>query len=256
MKLVSRFSFLVIRWPLLVLLLLLVSLLVAGCGGKKRAEVPLPAPPAAEPAEHGVPTPAPAEAPGAAPVEAPAAAKALYSETGLASWYGSPYHNRRAANGEIYDMHQQTAAHRTFPLNSIVRVTYLETGKATLVRINDRGPFIEGRIIDLSLAAAKEIGLWRAGVGKVKVELIDAPSPLDKGGRWCVQIGAFSDKDKAKKFKEKLEGRYRTASVLQFTGPTGDWLRVRVADDDRRRADEVLRDNQTPEGRMFLVRMD
>src|SRR5206468_11892038 len=95
-----------------------------------------------------------------APVSAlPANARPLWSETGIASWYGAPYHNRRASNGEVYDMHAMTAAHRTLPLGSIVRVTNIENGDSAVVRITDRGPFIEGRIVDLSQAAAKKVGL-------------------------------------------------------------------------------------------------
>src|ERR1051326_1568082 len=87
-------------------------------------------------------------------------------------------------------MHAATAAHRTIPLNSVARVTNLANGRSTMVRITDRGPFIEGRILDLSLAAAQEIDVWRPGVAKVKVEVLEAPAPIDSGGRWCVQIGA------------------------------------------------------------------
>ncbi len=90
----------------------------------------------------------------------PAETKPILVETGLASWYGAPYHNRRGSNGEIYDMNAMTAAHRTLPLGSIVRVTNVKTGHAATVRITDRGPFIKGRIVDLSLAAAKKVDLW------------------------------------------------------------------------------------------------
>src|SRR5207248_5343094 len=97
----------------------------------------------------------------------PTDATPISSETGVASWYGPPYHNRRGSNGEIYNMHALTAAHRTLPLGSIVRVTNLKTGNSTLVRITDRGPFIESRILDLSLAAAKKVDVWQAGLAKV-----------------------------------------------------------------------------------------
>ncbi len=178
-------------------------------------------------------------------------------ETGLASWYGPPYHNRRGANGEVYDMNAMTAAHRTLPLNSVVRVTNLKTNQTALVRITDRGPFVEGRVIDLSLAAAKEIGVWRMGTAPVRLEVLEAPAPLADGGRWCVQIGAFSEEQAAEELKAKLARRYRTAKVLAFGSPVGDyWVRVRVLDDDKRRAEEVLKENTTPEGTMFLVRLD
>src|ERR1700676_1159698 len=85
--------------------------------------------------------------------------KPVLVETGIASWYGAPYHNRRGSNGEVYDINAITAAHRTLPLGSIVRVTSLDSRQSAVVRITDRGPFIEGRIIDLSQAAATKIGL-------------------------------------------------------------------------------------------------
>jgi len=117
----------------------------------------------------------------------------VYVETGMASWYGPPYHNRRASNGEVFDMNALTAAHRTLPLGSIVRVTNLQTEHSVVVRINDRGPFVTGRVIDLSLAAAKAIDVWRPGTAKVKLLVLESPAPIDRGGRWCVQIGAIHD---------------------------------------------------------------
>jgi rare lipoprotein A len=196
-----------------------------------------------------------ADAPAAEPA-APRGAQPLHVETGLASWYGPNYHSRPASSGEIYDQHGYTAAHRTLPLHTLVRVTNVKNGSSTLVRINDRGPFIEGRIIDLSLAAAQKIDVWRPGVAPVRVEVLEAPKPLDRGGRWAVQIGAFRDARQATDLRLRLEQRYRTARVRQFTGPTGEWLLVRVADDDRRRAELVLAENRTPQGAMFLVRLD
>ena len=174
----------------------------------------------------------------------------------MASWYGEPYHARRTANGETYDKNQLTAAHRTLPHNSLVRVTNVATGSSTLVRINDRGPFIEGRIIDLSYAAARAADVWRAGVAKVRLEVLEAPKPLDTGGRWCVQVGAFTDWSAADRYRERLARRYQNARVIQFTGPTGEWVRIRVTEDDRSRAEQVLRDNPPPQGTAFLVRLD
>jgi rare lipoprotein A len=130
------------------------------------------------------------------------------------------------------------------------------TGHSTLVRITDRGPFIEGRILDLSLAAAKAVDVWRPGVARVRMEVLETPSPLDTGGRWCVQIGAFSDVEEATRLKQELAQRYQNAKVLQFAGPTGEWLRVRVAQDDRRSAEQVYRATTTAEGAVFLVRLD
>ena len=183
-------------------------------------------------------------------------AKPIYVETGVASWYGPPYHNRKAANGEVFDMHALTAAHKTLPLGSVVRVTNLGNGKAALMRITDRGPFVGDRVLDLSLGAAKEIGVYRTGLANVKIEVLDAPKPLDRGGRWCVQIGAFADSDEAARLKSRLMRKYKTAKVIQFAGPTGDWVRIRPWDDDRSRAFEVARDTKVNEAGVFLVRLD
>jgi len=187
----------------------------------------------------------------------PADTKPISSETGVASWYGPPYHNRRGSNGEIYNMHALTAAHRTLPLGSIVRVTNLKTGDSTLVRITDRGPFIEGRILDLSLAAAKKVDVWQAGLARVRVDVLQTPAPLESGGKWAVQIGAFDDEQSAGKLADHLSRKYRTAKVLRFASPTGDWwVRVRVKDDDKHRAQEVAQTTSTNQGAVFLVRLD
>lgn len=231
------------------LVILAALVLLAGCGGgKKRAKVRPPAPPPTITAGTRT-TPPP-------PVAVPKNAKPIMVEHGLASWYGGPYHNRKAANGEIYDMDTFTAAHRTLPLNSVIRVTNPKTGQSVVVRVTDRGPFIAGRILDLSRAAAKAIDTWRAGVAPVKIEVLSTPKPIDNGGRWAVQIGAFTDRDNAAKLKEKLIRRYRTARVLQFTGPTGDWVRIRVPDDEKDRAFDVAKNTDTPEGAVFVVRLD
>ena len=178
-------------------------------------------------------------------------------ETGIASWYGAPYHNRRGSNGEVYDMNAMTAAHRTLPLGSIVRVTNMESSKSAVVRITDRGPFIEGRIIDLSQAAAKQIGLVQKGTGRVRVEVLKTPQPIESGGRWAVQLGGFERENRAREIADHLTRRYHSAKVLTFSSPTGAWwVRVRVKDDLRARAEEITRDTKTPEGGVFLVRLD
>ncbi|MCI0347958.1 MAG: septal ring lytic transglycosylase RlpA family protein [Acidobacteriales bacterium] len=187
----------------------------------------------------------------------PAPLKSIYTETGIASWYGPAFNNRRTSNGELYDMNGFSAAHRTLPFNSIVRVTTLGSGKSVVVRITDRGPFVENRIIDLSYAAAKQLEMERQGTARVKVEVLSTPADITTGGRWAVQIGAFQDAGAAAKVKDKIERRYRTAKVLKYAGPTNHWwVRVRVLDDDRRRAEELAHDNQTPQGGIFLVRLD
>jgi rare lipoprotein A len=137
-----------------------------------------------------------------------------WTETGLASWYGAPYDGRPAASGEIFDTHRLTAAHRTLPFDTWVEVTNLENGKRVRVRINDRGPFVDGRIIDLSLAAADTIDVVRPGVARVRLKVIHAPAQEDPPegahvaaaatGEFAVQAGAFSDSARADAQKELL----------------------------------------------------
>jgi rare lipoprotein A len=245
------------------LFLTLIVSLLAACGGHKPIQVRVPAPPPlTQPAQPQQPAPPAAPAEAQTPsegekLEVPPDAKPIAEETGMASWYGPPYHNRRGSNGEVYNMHAMTAAHRTLPLGSIVRVTNEKTGHSTLVRITDRGPFIEGRILDLSLAAARAVDVYGPGVAKVHMEVLQVPAPLDRGGRWAVQIGAFADEKGAAKLADHLQRRYRTANVLRFSSPTGDWwVRVRVLDDDRERAQSLARETETDEGAVFLVRLD
>jgi rare lipoprotein A len=254
-----------VRLLIPLLLLVLLPVVLTGCGDHKpaRASVP-PPPPISEPdlPANSADTRAPANT--AVPADPdrdllgiPSDAKPISVETGLASWYGAPYHNRRGSNGELYNMHAMTAAHRTLPLGSIIRVTNLKTGHSALVRITDRGPFVEGRVLDLSQAAAKKVDVWQAGVATVRIEVLRTPAPLETGGRWAVQIGAFDEQHAADKLADHLSHRYHTAKVLCFSSPVGDWwVRVRVQDDDRKRAEEVAHNTQTPHGGIFLVRLD
>jgi rare lipoprotein A len=178
-------------------------------------------------------------------------------QEGLASWYGPPYHNRRGSNGEVYDMNAMTAAHRTLPLGSIVRVTNEKTSHTALLRITDRGPFVDNRVIDLSLAAAKKLDVWGPGTAKVRIEVMESPSSLVVGGRWAVQVGAFKHEKNAEQLVDHLSQRYQSAKVTSFPSPIGDWwVRVRVEKDDKHKAEEVARDTRTSEGSIFLVRLD
>lgn len=243
----------------------LATLLLLTACGHKQAKITVPSPPpivetqshppAEQQPETNKKSKQTAEGPSIPAV--PPGTKPLLVETGMASWYGAPYHNRRGSNGEVYDMNAMTAAHRTLPLGSLVRVTNEKTGHSAIVRITDRGPFVEGRVLDLSLAAAKTVDVWRAGVAKVKIEVLQTPASLETGGRWAVQIGAFEGEKTANDVADHLMRRYHTAHVLRFSSPVGDWwVRVRVQDDDRKRAEEVARDTSTPEGSIFLVRLD
>jgi rare lipoprotein A len=251
--------------------LLLSLMLAAACGHSKSAHVEVPPPPVVSSTEPSESQPdrsvmRDSETSGSnksttetdlAEPSIPSGTRPLVTETGLASWYGPPYHNRVGSNGEVYNMHAMTAAHRTFPLGSVVRVTNLKTGHSALVRITDRGPFIPGRILDLSLTAARKVDVYQPGVAQVKVELLQASAPLDSGGKWAVQIGGFPDEEAAAKLAEHLTRRYRTAKVLRFASPAGDWwIRVRVLDDDHSRAQQLAAETRTPEGAVFLVRLD
>jgi rare lipoprotein A len=256
-----------VRLLIPLLLLVLLPVVLTGCGDHKAARVSVPPPPpisesdlpansadARPPAKTVVPTDPDTDRD---LLRIPADAQPISVETGLASWYGAPYHNRRGSNGELYNMHAMTAAHRTLPLGSIVRVTNVKTGHSALVRITDRGPFVEGRVLDLSQAAAKKVDVWQAGVAMVRVDVLRTPVPLETGGRWAVQIGAFAEEHAADKLVDHLSHRYHTAKVLCFSSPVGDWwVRVRVQDDDRKRAEDVAHNTQTAHGAIFLVRLD
>jgi rare lipoprotein A len=261
-----------LRAVVLFLPLTLLSVLFTGCGHPKQAQVNVPPPPPASSPETSSIEPA-SRPEGAAKNDRlpeagensadlaeptiPADATPIATETGRSSWYGPPYHNRVGSNGEVYNMHAMTAAHRTLPLGAIVRVTNLKTGHTALVRITDRGPFIPGRVLDLSLAAARKLDVYLPGVAEVRVEVMQTPAPLDTGGKWAVQIGGFPHEREANEVADRLTRRYRTAKVQRFASPAGDWwVRVRVLDDDRERAQKLVRETETPEGAVFLVRLD
>jgi rare lipoprotein A len=180
-----------------------------------------------------------------------------YTEEGNASWYGEPFNGRRASNGEIYDMYKLTAAHRTLPFETMVRVTNLSNGKSTTVRITDRGPFIENRIIDLSLAAAREIDSVGPGVVPVRVEVI-SPGIDPTSGFFTVQVGAFRDRGNAERLRDRLTTSYAPIFIQQYDAPDGLYYRVRVGkisgEDAARQFSEELRGREgfSP----FVVRLD
>ena len=178
-------------------------------------------------------------------------------ETGLASWYGPQYNSHHAADGSVYDQNGLTAAHRTLPLGSLVRVTNLTTGQTVVARITDRGPFVHGRVIDLSVGAAKEIGLYRMGVARVRVEAFTSPAASPTGS-WCVQTGAFQTEQDAQDLKSALIQRYRTAKVQEFQGPTGFWVRIDPAGRDHAQAAAIQDWIGKPDAHAeaFLVRVD
>ena len=187
----------------------------------------------------------------------PAPAPAGYTEEGNASWYGVPFHGRRASNGELYDMYKLTAAHRTLPFETMVRVTNVSNGKSTVVRITDRGPFVDNRIIDLSLAAAREIESVGPGVVAVRVEVL-SPGVDPTSGFFTVQVGAFHDRDNAERLRERLNASYSPIFIQQYDSPDGIFYRVRVGkisgEDAAQQFGEQLRDREgfTP----IVLRLD
>jgi rare lipoprotein A len=216
---------------------LVLAIGIAGCRHKRSARVP-PAPSAVP--KGGIPVPI------------------GHTETGVASWYGHPYHGRAAANGEIYDMEKMTAAHRTLPFNTWVRVYDLDNNMSTEVRIIDRGPFVDGRIIDLSHAAAREIEMVGPGVAKVRIEVIRTP-PEVAPGLFGVQVGAFRVRANADRLRSRMEAAYGTARLIERLEDPGVW-RVLVGaeptEDGAAALAERIRQNSAEKTRAFVVRID
>ncbi len=168
-----------------------------------------------------------------------------FVQTGTASWYGEKFHGRRTASGEVFDMYRKSAAHKILPLGTYVKITNLKNRQEVVVRINDRGPFVKGRVIDLSYAAAKEIGMIEPGVTKVKVvamgkEVGKIASPLGKKpvlemedfriGEFTVQVGAFTRKDNALRLSDRLKVLFDYVDVKVVRDIAGErFYRVRVS---------------------------
>ncbi len=163
-----------------------------------------------------------------------------YSETGLASWYGPKFHGRQTANGERYNMYGFTAAHRILPMNTMVRVENLENGRSVVVRINDRGPFVKNRVIDLSRSAAAKLGMLKRGVAKVKITALGELAPLSEGrprfshipdfehGQFYIQVGSFKRPENAYRLRARLARQYRKVVVLRHGARRGTMYRVQV----------------------------
>jgi rare lipoprotein A len=182
--------------------------------------------------------------------------KPILTEVGLATWYTAPYKGKKAANGQVFDDNDLTAAHRTLPMGSLIVVSNLKTGQSSAMRIADRGPFVEGRIIDLTIASAKATGVYRAGLAQVRIDVYRTPKPIETGGRWCVQIGAFKSDDAALKLKQQLLRSYPGSNVIEFAGEDSYWVRIRPEGDDREQAESIARHLRPAEGAAFLTRLD
>lgn len=149
-------------------------------------------------------------------------------QTGLASWYGPGFHGKTTSSREIYNMYDMTAAHRNLPFETYVMVTNLNNGKSIIVRINDRGPFIKGIIIDLSYAAAKMLDMIGEGVVRVKIEVLRDISPKKSEQKFSVQVGAFIFNKNALALKKKLQKKYKGVYISIFETPYQTYYRVRI----------------------------
>jgi rare lipoprotein A len=144
-----------------------------------------------------------------------------YREQGTASWYGKPFHGRRTSSGEVYDMYKLTAAHKTLPLPSLVRVTNLDSGRSIVVTVNDRGPFVKDRIIDLSFEAAKQLDIVHSGTGRVEVVAVGDRADIGSGATTpakllFMQVGAFSNQGNAAQLKSQLESNGVNNVVIRY----------------------------------------
>jgi rare lipoprotein A len=176
----------------------------------------------------------------------------------VASWYGHPYHGRASASGEIYDMEKLTAAHRTLAFDTWVRVFDLDTRKSVDVRIIDRGPFVDGRIIDLSHAAARAIGMIGPGTARVRIEVVRLPAIIPPA-MFAVQVGAFRDRARAERLRDQMQARYGVARLVQRQGDPVLW-RVLVGSEPSQEGASALSNRIQQENSekipAFIVRLD
>ncbi len=216
--------------------------LLSGCHHHRKV-VRVPAPP--PPTQSGAPETVPATPPAS-------------GETGIASWYGHPYHGRASASGEIYDMEQMTAAHRTLPFGAMVRVHDLDNQMSVDVRINDRGPFVDGRVIDLSHAAARAIGMLGPGTARVQLEILSLPAAMAQA-LFGVQVGAFRNRENAEKLRLAMQAGYGRARLVR-RADTPDYWRVVVGSESSEERAGVLADRIRGENpavtAAFVVRLD
>lgn len=221
------------------------SLIAAGCSHRKYSpQQPAPLP-------SGQPPSGPPSA-----AERQPAIPGAYVEEGVASWYGEPFNGHRTSNGEVYDMYQMTAAHRTLPFGAMVRVTNLDNGMQAEVRINDRGPFVANRVIDLSLSAARAIQMVGPGTAHVRLEVVSGPNPFV--GAFGVQVGAFLVKENADNLRDRLAAQYSPVIVVPWDSPNGTFYRVRVGRAPTEAAAGQLADQLRQSGQLntFVVRLD
>jgi rare lipoprotein A len=154
-----------------------------------------------------------------------------FRQQGIASWYGTDFHGKRTSSGEVYDMHGLTAAHKTLPLGTLVQVRHLQSGRSLEVRINDRGPFVRDRVIDLSYEAARRLGIIGPGTAPVEVVALGTPagSPVDVySGNFTFQVGAFASRENAERLRAELDPQFGNAHIVEFDRGDRVFYRVRV----------------------------
>ncbi|MEW6376081.1 MAG: septal ring lytic transglycosylase RlpA family protein [Thermodesulfobacteriota bacterium] len=170
---------------------------------------------------------------------------------GVASWYGGEFHGRPTSSGEVYDMYQLTCAHNTLPLGTVVMVTNLENGRSLELKVNDRGPFVKERIIDVSYAAAQMLGMWEKGTALVKVEVVSVA--IEPVLRFTLQVGSFADENNAQKLAEQLRKSFENVYVTIVETLTQKYHRVRVGQFETRDAALVLAEKLSQMGFKVLV---
>jgi rare lipoprotein A len=243
--------------------LAVVLVFASGCGHRSNLGQ-LPASQTAPPVSGSssptriAPTPVPPGGVNTADLEYVRTHRPIMTEEGLATWYTAPYKGRKSANGEVFTDHALTAAHRTLPMGSLIVVTNLKTRQSSAMRITDRGPFVDGRILDLTIASAKATGIYQAGTAEVRLDVYRTPKPIETGGRWCVQIGAFKSEHKANKLKAQLLRKYPSSNVIEFPGQDSYWVRIRPQGDNREEAESIARHLRPgeAEAEAFLTRLD
>ena len=172
-------------------------------------------------------------------------------QQGIASWYGADFHGKQTSSGEVYDMYQLTCAHNTLPLGTMVMVTNLENGRSVELKVNDRGPFVKGRIIDLSYAAARMLGMHEQGTAAVRVEVIGtAVQPTQP---FSVQVGSFVNETNARNLAEQLRKDFDNVQITIMETPTQKYHRVRVGQFDTRESAMVTAERLSQMGFKVLV---
>ena len=193
-----------------------------------------------------------------------------FVQSGISSWYGSDFHGKKTSNGEIYDMYAMTAAHKTLPFGVYIKVTNRDNGREGVVRINDRGPFVAGRIIDLSYSAAKDLGVVASGTAQVKIEALGyfdkavngkttyrPPVSYDRGS-FGIQVGAFGNLENARRMADSIKQRYGASSIREAIVKGALYYRVRAGNYTSLKEAEKARDRSSDKAISggFVVALD